>query len=103
MRQHQEAWRPSMDKGRIRPVRPYEQKGLHRLKRQKTNAVYSRHARILLLARGGVKNRDVAQRCDCSPQWVRQIIHRFNEHGLQGVTWYRWMAGVGKASRLSVD
>jgi transposase len=91
-----------MDRVRIRPLRPYEQKKLHRLKRQKTNAVNSRHARIILLSRGCVRNRDIATRCDCSPQWVRKIIHRFNQHGLDGITWYPWMDG-GKPSRFRVD
>jgi transposase len=92
-----------MDKVRVRRLRPYEQKKLHRLKRQKGNAVNSRHSRIILLSRGGVRNRDIATRCDCSPQWVRQILHRFNEHGLDGITWYPWMAGAGKTSRFKVD
>jgi len=89
-----------MDKVKVRPLRPYEQKKLHRLKRQKTSAVNSRHARIILLGRGGVRNRDIAARCDCSPQWVRVVIHRFNEYGLDGITWYPWMCGSGKAGRF---
>jgi transposase len=92
-----------MDTVRIRPLRPHEQKKLHRLKRQKTNAVNSRRARILLLSRGGVRNRDIAQRCDCSPQSVRVIIRRFNEHGLEGIAWYPWMAGTGRASRFGAE
>lgn len=92
-----------MDKVRVRPLRPYEQRKLHRLKRQKTNAVNSRHARIILFSRGGLRNRDIAYRCDCSPQWVRQIIHRFNRHGLDGITWYPWMAGSGHSSRFPVE
>jgi len=67
-----------MDKVKVRPLRPYEQKKLHRLKRQKTNAVNSRHARVILLSRGGLRNRDIATRCDCTAHWVRVIIHRFN-------------------------
>jgi hypothetical protein len=39
-----------MDKVRVRPLRPHEQKKLLRLKRQRTNAVNSRHARIVLLS-----------------------------------------------------
>src|SRR5262249_32737505 len=103
MRQHQRTWRRSMDKVRVRPLRPYEQKKLHRLKRQKTNAVNSRHARIILLSRGGVANRDIASRCDCTPQWVRQILHRFNAHGLDGITWHPWMSGTGKTGRFLVN
>lgn len=92
-----------MDKVNVRALRPYEQKKLLRLKRQKTNAVNSRHARILLLSRGGVANRDIAALCDCSAQWVRVIIHRFNDNGLEGISWYPWMAGTAKTSRFSVE
>ena len=92
-----------MDKVRVRPLRPYEHKKLHRLKRQKANAVNGRHARIVLLSRGGVRNRDIATRCDCTPQWVRVIIHRFNEHGLDGITWQPWMCGAGKPGRFKAD
>lgn len=92
-----------MDQVRVRPLRPYEQRKLRRLKRQKTNAVNSRHARIILLSRGGLCNRDIATRCDCTPQWVRVLIHRFNDHGLDGITWYPGMCGAGKASRFKAD
>src|SRR5262249_17418398 len=95
--------RRSMDKVTVRPLRPYEQKKLRRLKRQKTNAVNSRRARVILLSRGGVCNRDIALRCDCSAQWVRVLIHRFNERGLDGISWYPWMCGCGKASRFKID
>src|SRR5262245_23244341 len=89
-----------MDKVRVRPLRPYEQKKLRRLKRQMTNAVNSRHARIILLSRGGLRNRDIAARADCSPQWVRVLIHRFNEDGLLGILWYPWMQATGVPRRF---
>jgi transposase len=84
-------------------LRPHEHKKLHRLKRQKTNAVNSRHARIVLLSRGGVRNRAIAARVDCSPQWVRVILHRFNDHGLSGITWYPWMNACGQPRRFKSD
>ncbi|MBY0230775.1 MAG: hypothetical protein K2W96_15925 [Gemmataceae bacterium] len=49
-----------MDKVRVRPFRPYEKKKLHRLKRQKANAVDSRNARVLLPSRGGTRNSEIA-------------------------------------------
>jgi transposase len=58
------------------------------MKRQTTNAVNSRHARIILLSRGGVCNREIGERAGCSAVWVRQIIHRFNAHGIDGIVWY---------------
>jgi transposase len=77
-----------MDKVRVRPLRPHEKKKLCRLKRQRTNAVNVRNARIVLLSRGGLCNRSIAERVDCSASWVRTIIHRFNADGLFGITWY---------------
>lgn len=77
-----------MDKVRVHRFRPYDQRKLHRLKRQRRNAVNRMHARIILLSRGGVRNRDIARQVDCSPQWVRQIIHRYNDGGLDGIVWF---------------
>src|SRR5262245_11123290 len=92
-----------MDAVRIRPLRPCEQKKLHRLKRQRTNAVNSRHARIVLLSRGGLCNRDIAARAGCSPQWVRRVIHRFNAHGLDGITWYPYFHASATPRRFTAD
>jgi transposase len=92
-----------MDTVKVRPLRPHEQKKLHRLKRQRGNAVNGRHARIVLLSRGGLRNRDIAARVDCSPQWVRRVIHRFNGGGLDGITWYPWMQADGQPRRFTAE
>ena len=78
------------DKVKVRTLRPYEKAKLQRLKKQQRNAVNCRHARIVLLSAGGTANRDIAKLADCSPQWVRQVIHRFNDHGIDGITWFPW-------------
>jgi transposase len=75
---------------RVRRLRPYEKIKLRRLKRLRRNAVNSRHARLILLAVGGRRNRVIAEFVGCSVQWVRHIIHRFNEDGIDGITWYPW-------------
>lgn len=77
-----------MDKVVVRKLRPWEGKKLHRMQRQLTNTVNSRHARIILLARGGVRNRHIGERSGCTPPWVRTIIHRFNNGGIDAITWY---------------
>jgi transposase len=92
-----------MDTVMVRPLRPYEQKKLRRLKRQRTNAVNCRHARIVLLSRGRLRNRDIATRVGCSPQWVRQVIHRFNAHGLDGITWCPYLHANGAPRRFTAD
>ena len=77
-----------MDKVVARKLKPWEAQKLKRMKRQLSNTVNSRHGRIILLSRGGCTNQQIAERCDCTPTWVRQIIHRFNYGGLDAITWY---------------
>lgn len=81
-----------MDRVRARTLHPYDRQKLHQMKRQLTNQVNSRHARIVLLSTGGVANAEIARLCDCTPQWVRIILHRFNAQGIDGITWYRFYA-----------
>jgi transposase len=92
-----------MDTVKVRPLRPHEHRKLHRLKGQRTNAVNCRHARIVLLSRGGLRNRDIATQAGCSPQWARTIIHRFNAHGLDGITWYPYLHTSGAARHFTAD
>lgn len=77
-----------MNQVMVRPLRPHEKQKLLRMKQQHCNAVNRLHARIVLLSRGGWGSRGIGERVDCSPQWVRIIIHRFNDHGIDGVSWY---------------
>ena len=77
-----------MDKIKARTLRPWEKQKLKRMKQQKTNAVNHLHARIILLSRGTLKNCEIAACCGCTPTWVRKIIHRFNNAGPDGITWY---------------
>lgn len=79
------------DKVKVRRFRPHEKSKLLRMKRQRTNTVNSRNARILLLSRGGLRNAESAERVGCSAKWVRTIIHRFNDAGIAGVTWFPWL------------
>lgn len=74
----------------VRRLHPYEKIKLRRFKRQKRNAVNSRHARIVLLSSGGMRNGDIAVLVDCSAQWVRKMIHRFNDDGIDGITYCPW-------------
>jgi len=84
-----------MDRIRARRPNPYEREQLRRMKRQSTNAVNSRHARVILLSRGGVSNAEIARRVDYSPVWGRQIIHRFNTGGVPGITWCPYYCAPG--------
>lgn len=77
-----------MNNVHVRCIAPSERRKLHRWKRQRTNQVNSCRARVILLSSGHVGNREIAQRVGYTPQWVRIIIHRFNEGGTDGIAWY---------------
>jgi transposase len=90
-----------MDRVVARMLRPWEGRRLTQLKRQLSNAVNSRHARIILLSRGGICNRDIAKGVGCTPQWVRQILHRFNQGGIEAISWYPYYCRHGPMKFLS--
>ncbi len=78
------------DTVKVRPLRPYEKIKLRRLKKLRRNTVNSRNARIILIATNHPPNRVIAEQVGCSAQWVRHILHRFNDDGVNGITWYPW-------------
>jgi transposase len=73
------------------------------MKRQLANQVNSRHARIILLSRGGVRNREIAARVECTPQWVRVILHRFNDRGIEGIQWYPYFQARSGPRKFLVE
>ena len=87
----------------VRPLRPLEKKKLVRLKRQRGNAVNCLHARIVLLSRGGLGSRAIAQRVDYSPQWVRTIIHRFNDGGVDAISWQPYWQVHSKPRKFTAE
>lgn len=92
-----------MNRIRARTLKPYEKQKLNRMKRQLTNAVNNKHARIILLSRGGVANGDIARRCGCTPTWVRRIIHRFNEGGVAAISWFPYYCGASGPRKFLAD
>lgn len=78
------------DTVKVRRFRPYEKIKLRRLKRQRCNAVNSRNARIIMLSSGNMRNAVIATMVGCTPTWVRQVIHRFNDDGIDGICYYPW-------------
>ena len=92
-----------MDHVQARPLRPWERQKLQRLKRQLRNQVNSRHARIILLSRGGVRNREIARWVDCSPAWVRTILHRFNDEGIEGIVSYPYFRAPCGPRKFTAD
>ena len=92
-----------MDTIHVRTVAPPERRKLRRMKRQATNQVNSSHARIILLSAGGVSNRRIAELVDRTPQWVRKIIHRFNQGGLGAIEWYPYWQPRGAPRKFFAD
>lgn len=92
-----------MNKVMVRQLRPHEKKKLRRMKRQHCNAVNRLDARVVLLSRGGLGSREIAERVDCSPQWVRTIIHRFNADGIDGISWYPYWQVRGTPRKFTAD
>lgn len=82
-----------MDIVKARTLKPWEGRKLKSMKHQLTNAVNRLHARIILLSRGGGTNAQIAKQCDCTPTWVRTIIHRFNDGGIEAIAWYPYFCG----------
>jgi transposase len=87
----------------VRPFRSREKQKLLRMKHQHCNAVNCLHARIVLLSRGGWGSRGIGERVDCSPQWVRIIIHRFNDNGIDGVSWYPYWQVRNTPRKFTAD
>ncbi len=92
-----------MNTVKARTLKPYEGHKLHRMKRQLVNQVNHRHARIVLLSRGGLSNAEIARHCDCTPTWVRQILHRFNAGGLEAITWYPYYCSATGPRKFMAD
>lgn len=97
-----------MDKVVARTLRPWEGRRLRQMKRQLSNAVNCRHARIVLLSRGGTCNKEIADRVGCTPQWVRKIIHRFNGEdgkggGIDAITWYPYYCARHGPAKFMAD
>jgi len=90
------------DTVKVRPLRPFEKIKIRRLKRQRRNTVNSRNARIIMLGVGHQRHRVIAEMVGCSAQWVRQIIHRFNDYGIDGISWYPWFQ-VRAARVFTID
>jgi transposase len=92
-----------MDTVKARTLRPYERRKLKSMKQQLTNAVNRLHATLILSSRRGDTNARIAEQCGCSPTWVRQIIHRFNNGGIDAISWYPYYCGPTEPKKFGVE
>jgi len=65
-----------------RPLRPHEGNKLVALMRQGKDAIAVRRAEIIFASAQGDTAPEIAQRLHFTPDYVRKVIHAFNEHGL---------------------
>lgn len=69
----------------VRALRGSEGKTLLSLVRQAKDAIASRRAEIILAAVQGDSAPEIAERLFFTPDYVRKVIHAFNEHGAQSL------------------
>jgi transposase len=68
----------------VRPLTEEEQQHVQALLRSSDAATY-RHARVVLLSSQGQKVPAVMRAVGVSDRWVREMIHRFNQHGVSSL------------------
>jgi transposase len=68
----------------VRPLTEEERRHVKALLRSSDAATY-RHARVVLLSSQGQKVSVVMRTVGVSDRWVREIIHRFNPHGVSSL------------------
>lgn len=74
-----------MSQVQVRPLRPYEGQKLVRWLRQGKDAIAVRRAEIVLRSSQGDAANQIAQSLYFSADYVRKVIHRFNDEGLESL------------------
>jgi transposase len=78
-----------------RPVTMAEGRRLQRIGRTAKDPVKLRRAIVVLMSAQGQSGPDIAQLLDCSPEYVRTVIHAFNESGFAALD-PKWSGGRPK-------
>ena len=65
----------------VRPVTMAEGRRLQRIGRTAKDPVRLRRAIVVLMSAQGQAAADIAHLLDCSPEYVRGVIHAFNDSG----------------------
>jgi transposase len=80
----------------VRPVTMTEGRRLQRIGRTAKDPVKLRRAIVVLMSAQGQAAPDIAHLLDCSPEYVRGVIHAFNESGFAALD-PKWSGGRPKA------
>jgi transposase len=79
----------------VRPVTMTEGQRLQRIGRTSKDPVKLRRAIVVLMSAQGQSVPDIAQLLDCSPEYVRGVIHDFNDVGFKALD-PKWSGGRPK-------
>ena len=79
----------------VRPVTMAEGRRLQRIGRTAKDPVKLRRAIVVLMSAQGQSAPDIAHLLDCSPEYVRGVIHAFNESGFAALD-PKWSGGRPK-------
>jgi winged helix-turn helix protein len=79
----------------VRPVTMTEGRRLQRIGRTAKDPVKLRRAIVVLMSAQGQAVPDIAQLLDCSPEYVRGVIHAFNRSGFAALD-PKWSGGRPK-------
>jgi transposase len=79
----------------VRPVTMAEGRRLQRIGRTARDPVKLRRAIVVLMSAQGQSAPDIAHLLDCSPEYVRGVIHAFNESGFAALD-PKWSGGRPK-------
>src|SRR5579859_2515597 len=82
----------------VRPVTMTEGRRLQRIGRTAKDPVRLRRAIVVLMSAQGQSAPDIAHLLDCSQEYVRGVIHAFNESGFAALD----QNGAGAGRRRSV-
>ena len=89
----------------VRPVTMTEGRRLQRIGRTAKDPVKLRRAIVVLMSAQGQSAPDIAHQLDCSPEYVRGVIHAFNESGFAALD-PKWSGGrpetISEAARRKI-
>ncbi|GAB3967649.1 IS630 family transposase [Actinoallomurus acanthiterrae] len=89
----------------VRPVTMTEGQRLQRIGRTSKDPVKLRRAIVVLMSAQGQSVPDIAHLLDCSPEYVRGVIHDFNDMGFDALN-PKWSGGrpktIGEAVRRHI-
>lgn len=80
----------------VRSLTGEESRKLSRWLRQSRDAVQMRRAQVIAFSGQGMRAKQIASYLGLHPEYVRELIRRFNQEGFDGIKSKRWPPRPGK-------